>query len=243
MAPIVHDSVVKVYLINLDSRPDRLSVAQTQLSSHDIKFERIPAVSYLKLSEGNHAFVTPAIAAIWLSHMKAIDAFLASGSEYALVLEDDFIFKRSSLKLLHRNLHVGMDFLQLGFLTESILDSGIILLNNFKSSFFQGIARAATSWPVYNAGLLTKIRIREQIGSPRETVPCDIQAGAHAYVISREFAAAVTQMNDPIVFSTDAFFMTLGKMRTFNMRRLKRSCISQSNSSSSVNFRFRAFSN
>ena len=42
------DYFQKIYLINLDSRPDRLEHATRELSKYHIRFERFPAIKVLE---------------------------------------------------------------------------------------------------------------------------------------------------------------------------------------------------
>jgi glycosyl transferase family 25 len=89
------------YVINLDRDPDRWRHVSAQLSSAGIPFERIAAVDGRNLtfpipefSKRSYALlhgrqVNPFEVGCYLSHLAAMDRFLASGDECGLILEDD----------------------------------------------------------------------------------------------------------------------------------------------------------
>lgn len=91
-----------VYLINLDSSADRLAQASAELKKHNIEFERISAVDGRKLDvktfDGYNSVrsnlytgrdLIGAEIGCYLSHKKALETFVSSEHEYALILEDD----------------------------------------------------------------------------------------------------------------------------------------------------------
>ena len=91
-----------VYLINLDSSADRLAQASAELRKHNIAFERISAVDGRKLDvktfDGYNSVrsnlytgrdLIGAEIGCYLSHKKALETFVSSEHEYALILEDD----------------------------------------------------------------------------------------------------------------------------------------------------------
>lgn len=90
------------YLINLDSSTTRLMQADAELKKHNIEYERIAAVDGRKLDVPNYANYDSQKAwqamgrdlaggeiGCYLSHVKCVEAFLASDADYAIVLEDD----------------------------------------------------------------------------------------------------------------------------------------------------------
>lgn len=94
---------IATYLINLDGSDERLASATAQLQQHGIAFERISAVDGRKiptaeleqLYDKKRAIaymgrdLSPGEIGCYLSHIKAIQAFLASDADIAVVLEDD----------------------------------------------------------------------------------------------------------------------------------------------------------
>ena len=95
---------IATYLINLDGSSERLASATAQLQQHGIAFERIaavdgrkiPAAELEQLYDKKRAIqymgrdLSPGEIGCYLSHIKAIQAFLASNADIAVVLEDDF---------------------------------------------------------------------------------------------------------------------------------------------------------
>lgn len=101
-----------IYVINLDRSPDRLSIISNLLQMHGVPFHRISAVDGNDLSDpdalrdigrfsvdGGEVLSATQVA-ITRSHLKALGAFLESGTDYALVLEDDAFFDASLFRFL-----------------------------------------------------------------------------------------------------------------------------------------------
>ena len=94
---------IATYLINLDGSSERLASATAQLQQHGIAFERISAVDGRKiptteleqLYDKKRAIaymgrdLSPGEIGCYLSHIKAIQAFLASNADIGVILEDD----------------------------------------------------------------------------------------------------------------------------------------------------------
>jgi glycosyl transferase family 25 len=95
---------IATYLINLDGSDERLASATAQLQQHGIAFERISAVDGRKIptteleqlydKKRAIAYMGRDLSAgevgCYLSHIKALEAFIASDADIAVVLEDDF---------------------------------------------------------------------------------------------------------------------------------------------------------
>jgi len=94
----------RAYVLNLATARDRLSDMESRLAAAGLSYERIDAVDGRRLTlpipefdERRHRLMTgrrpiPAEIGCYLSHLKAIDAFLATGDSHALILEDDARF-------------------------------------------------------------------------------------------------------------------------------------------------------
>lgn len=91
-----------VFLINLDSSPDRLAVAQAALSGAGLTAQRVPAfdgrgvpLADLPLYDAAAALrgfgrvLVGGEVGCFISHRRAVQAFVDSGATYGLVLEDD----------------------------------------------------------------------------------------------------------------------------------------------------------
>jgi len=75
----------KVFVINLDRRPDRLESITKRLDLLGIEFERLQAIDGI---DNYH----PAIAACAKSHYNAIELSISRGHDRVLILEDDAYF-------------------------------------------------------------------------------------------------------------------------------------------------------
>lgn len=93
---------LSTYLINLDSSTARLEKADAELKRHNIAYQRISAVDGRVFDvaqfEGYNSAKSNAYTGrdligselgCYLSHKKALEAFVASTSEFGLILEDD----------------------------------------------------------------------------------------------------------------------------------------------------------
>jgi glycosyl transferase family 25 len=94
-----------VYVINLDRSPERLAAVEASAARHAIAFTRIAAVDGRTLTIAGHPGVDVARfetvngrslvageVGCYLSHVKALEAFLADGREIGLICEDDVDF-------------------------------------------------------------------------------------------------------------------------------------------------------
>jgi glycosyl transferase, family 25 len=99
---------LKTWVINLDRAPDRLQRIAARLDALGLPWERLPAVDARVLSPAQQALLdtagyrrkhgmdpVPGELGCYLSHVEAIDRFLASGADFGLVLEDDVKLKDS----------------------------------------------------------------------------------------------------------------------------------------------------
>lgn len=81
---IFHARCPQVYYINLDRRPDRLAAVETMLDQWKIPTSKRRRITAVDLPDHPRLGCS-------LSHIKAIEAFLASDSTTCIVLEDDFV--------------------------------------------------------------------------------------------------------------------------------------------------------
>lgn len=234
---IRHNCFVKAYVINLDSRPDRWADVIAQQSLLGLEIHRVSAVTNDTVVAS--PYVTPVIAATWQSHQKALQAFLKTSDEYALIMEDDFMLsKRWRKNRLNVGASLSADFLQVGFLITNSFDRVQLILSDALDCYLKMLRKLALTSEFLGSRLRQKLLIREQVGVPFTIVCNDIRAGAHAYVVSRNFAEAALRINSPEFLSTDAVYISVGWMRSFKVLRFRRSLIGQSNSESSINERF-----
>ncbi len=100
--------VVQTWVINLDRAPERLARISQQLQRLALPFTRLPAVDARALKSSQRAALdepayrrkhgmTPVLGELgcYLSHVQALQQFLASPARFALVLEDDVLLHDS----------------------------------------------------------------------------------------------------------------------------------------------------
>lgn len=91
---------VATYVINLDRSPERLAFMAGELEALGMPFARVPAVDGRLVSaetkvdrrlyhQRHGRDVRPGEIGCYLSHLAAMQAFLATDAEHALILEDD----------------------------------------------------------------------------------------------------------------------------------------------------------
>lgn len=111
---------ISFYLINLDSSVERLQQADAELRKHNIEYERISAVDGRQLDVKTYSNYDSVQAnklmgrdllggeiGCYLSHLRCIERFLASESDYVVVLEDDLEITSN----IHSALEAGIGWL------------------------------------------------------------------------------------------------------------------------------------
>ena len=104
---------LQTWVINLDRAPERLARIASQMERLGLPFTRLPAVDARALSHEQRGALdeaayrrkhgmTPVLGELgcYLSHVRAMELFLASEAEFALVLEDDVLLHDSLLAVL-----------------------------------------------------------------------------------------------------------------------------------------------
>lgn len=118
---------MKVFLINLDKRPDRLAFVKNQLDNQNIDFERFVAVDGSKMTLETQTLVDvkrfiieqkkePVIGEVGcaMSHRAIWQKMVDENLEYALILEDDITLSSDLSKLLKaESFYKQFDFLNL----------------------------------------------------------------------------------------------------------------------------------
>jgi glycosyl transferase, family 25 len=160
-------SMLPIFYINLDSRPDRMAFMEQQFSSLGISAERVAAVTteevpvalVEQIARPGHLWrLTTGDLACGLSHQKVWAAMLSRGLGEALILEDDAVLDKALLP-----------FLDEGHLQR--LKAGLIRLETRRQPVALGRSEA----------VIGDISLRE-LGSTHK--------GTAAYLISRDVAAS-----------------------------------------------------
>ncbi len=229
-----------VYVINLQSRPDRLLQISEKLASVNVPFSRVEACTPNGLTSD---YLSPSVHAIFESHMAVMRVFLESNSNFALILEDDASIDGAlNFEKYVLEMQEGIDFLQIGFLTNDLVDKFEIAYFNTKRRFSMAIYNAIRSispMAKMTISLGQRLVIQDHLRFSRGCVASNIQAGAHAYFISRRFAQGVLAISNIPFLAVDDLYMALGRMRTFTMLRLTSSIVGQGDFTSDVISRFK----
>ncbi len=108
----MNDSPIKHYFINLDRSPERRRFIERQLDDLELAGERIAGIDGTKLPEKVEGIdpdlyrrchgrtIRPGEIGCYLSHLKALQAFIDSGDRFAVVLEDDAVLLSSYKEVL-----------------------------------------------------------------------------------------------------------------------------------------------
>jgi glycosyl transferase family 25 len=125
-------SAIPVFVINLDGSQNRMDMISARLAAQKVAFHRVPAVDGRKLDLSGLAdddacrremgrSIQPGEVGCYLSHLKAMRAFVESGAEYGVVLEDDAIptadfapTLAALVPFLQANRHLQVDAINLG---------------------------------------------------------------------------------------------------------------------------------
>ena len=128
---------MKVYLVNLERRPDRLQEMTEQLNSLGIEFERIDAVdgNHIKNSTDyfspkrffleNRRNYVPGEVGCALSHINIWKKIVYENIDYALVLEDDVIITNKMTDFIDSTIYKNFDYLKIDF--EISVDGALLI--------------------------------------------------------------------------------------------------------------------
>lgn len=119
---------IATFVVNLDSRPDRLVTVGRRLRRAGLPFERLSAVTPDQVAERGVRRASPGLApgelACIASHLEIYDRVLHRGLPVALILEDDVVLSRSFVRQLRWTLvQLPTDWMicQLGWLSTEPL--------------------------------------------------------------------------------------------------------------------------
>ena len=218
-------SGLDIFVISLPNATDRLSLISSRLDLLGLKFEVVRGSVPADLNTPKISNITPTSDAVWHSH-RACAKLVAENNKPALILEDDAVLrvkKDDLLKMLEDLEEHNLDLIQVGFLTLNIFDGISILARNLYSFFVRNTIFANVFWIF---GLKEVQRSKRQFWRkkiPSQYVVNDVRYGGQAYFISPRFASVVLELNRPTFLSLDDFFVSLSKMKSFRMVRLKHS--------------------
>jgi len=218
---------IHLYVINLDRDVDRWNSVLNESSHSYLETHRVKAIDAHDLPSQD--FVAPGVHAAWLSHIKAMNAFLESGLEFAIIAEDDFQITRPSELLTHIETlsNLDWDMVQLGFLRPGIDTRIKLLIARVDRVFFNYLGILSQVPGFTNRKFSSRMRVRQSLATPRGFIIDDCQPGAHFYLVRRSFCQSILTLNNPQFLSIDDFYTALSRMRTFRMLRVKRNLVTQ----------------
>lgn len=211
-----------LYVINLERDAARWESVLQETTNSLFHTYRVDAINARDLPD--HDFVSSGVRAAWLSHLKAMKAFLESGEEYALIAEDDFhitnIYELLSCIEILKDLE--WDMVQLGFLKPGVDTKIKILLANTEGLIFNFLGKLSQLPRFSGTSFSSRMRVKQSLKIPKGFVVDDCQPGAHFYLVRRKFCHSISTLNSPQFLSIDDFYTALSRMRTFKMLRIKR---------------------
>ena len=224
------------FLINLESRPDRLVRANIEASKISAKVTLIVAVDGLANTERNSGLLTNSQQACFDSHRLAYLEFLRTNDSHALILEDDIeiVNKERFLRKLTLSEIKDFDLIQIGFLHMNLryrIDTKVLHLENWIFMIL---------WKVFskNSFLSKRFENRKRVARHRNSIKGfikdDFRAGAHCYLISRELAEFVLSLKEPFYYPIDGILSLIPHTNRFRVIRTTKSLAKQSNSPSSI---------
>ena len=232
---VVHPGL-DYYLINLQSRPDRLADARRMFQNLDAGFHRVEAIDANSLRDTNPFLSRPA-EACYRSHMEAIKKIAAGTKNFGIIVEDDF--EITNVKALHRQLDdvfdIDFDILQIGWLNNMLLDKILIKLQDWEADFFHALYLASKKNNYLKKKIGHRLRVvRNGSEYRRDFVTDNFKSGCHFYVISKNFAKLISDSNIEPIMPIDNLFATLSASRKFRILRTRKSYVTQSDSVSSI---------
>ncbi len=217
---------MRFYIINLARRPDRRERITTRLSYQDLDFSFIDAFDSESSCESlKSQYVSSGRDGCVKSHALAMQSFLQSGDDYAIILEDDAVLNENvdwpslTASLKSEMASTGLSYLQLGFLSEPYASTRV--RRGLKFLMRKTFVHKDTppSLCLTLGGETYKVILGES------------RAGTHCYVVSRSFAESAPAFNNPAWVSADGFFDRLasanGTTGYFLMGRMDESLAEQ----------------
>jgi len=218
---------VKLYVINLDKDVDRWESVREESAHTFLETHRVQAIDASDLSSQD--FVSPGVHAAWLSHIRAMNMFLESDSEFALIAEDDFHINRPAdlISFIKTLSSLDWDMVQFGFLKPG-LDTRIkIAVAHADSKLFSCLGKLSQIPGFTGRKFSLRMRVKQSLTTPKGFVIDDCQPGAHFYLVRRSFCQSISTLNNPQFLSIDDFYTALSRMRTFKMLRVKKNLVTQ----------------
>jgi GR25 family glycosyltransferase involved in LPS biosynthesis len=238
------------YVINLNTRPDRLHNVIKRFNSIGEEFERVEAITGDSQLEHYEKFIAPKnVVANWKSHLECYRKFLESDADVCLIFEDDVEFTgqfKNFLNQLRKQEHFDFDIFQFGYLGSK---SNFNPFRKFKDVFTHSVFKYMRSVlqlilqnkPSKVSDKLSKIIdvLKYRIVKSNEfqlngiIIPGFV-SGTHAYAISRDMAQHLLPYNNPTILGADLALQILSMSGNWNIYRTPKSLALQDATSVSI---------
>ena len=208
---------ISIRVISLEKRTDRLSRLRARLEPTGLQFSPLNAIdgSDPNFGDPSNGFLSPGLAANWLSHQAAYSELVSSNQKFMLILEDDADFSPNQFnrqqlenQVLLMDKH-HLDLLQLGFISH------LYRIWSPRGFLDYVIAKRAR-------------RIKKDKELKEVFVLNEFRAGAHGYIVRRSLAEKLIGKNLPAALASDYFLNSLAASgSSFRIARLFRSILEQ----------------
>lgn len=219
--------MISTHVINLHRRPDRLERVKARFAAVGIEVCQFQAIDSQSLettsTEGrSHQSTLSPMDACWLSHSMLADQISEGNDEYVLVLEDDALpLTGLNWPTLLERIPEAMSSANLGYLQLGFI------------SYFYRWSRTGVRDALNCALHRDKQRVL-RLDERRIAVVGSSRAGAHAYVVSRDFVRQTRRTRWSYMGSPDGYFDQMARAHGqdtgdefLSMARLRSSIVEQ----------------
>ena len=251
---------VKSYVINLPTRLDRKINSLKRISGIGQTPQIIAAISGDDVERLNYEGTAPRnVIALWQSHRKVWQHFLATNDDACFVFEDDVQFANGSSKVIASISRLDFntfDVLQIGFLPLN--SRWNYVLSEFLIYFRIKVSRIVIknliklfSFPILsNTRILKATSLRSKLVSRNLRIEeldeleqkidgnvillSEFRSGTHAYLVTRRGAQKLLDYNVPTILGADLAFQMLAISMSLRVLRLSSSVAGQDDTPVSV---------
>jgi GR25 family glycosyltransferase involved in LPS biosynthesis len=248
------------YVINLPTRPDRKTNSLKRISGIGQTPQIIAAISGDDVERLNYEGTAPKnVTALWQSHRKVWQNFLATNGDACFVFEDDVQFADGSSKVIASVSRLNFntfDVLQIGFLplnsrwnyalSEFLIYSRIKILR----TLIKNLAKLF-SYPILkNTRIIKLTKFRRKLMSRKISIEeleeieqkidgsvlllSEFRSGTHAYLVTRRGAQKLFDYNVPTILGADLALQMLAISKSLRVLRLSSSVAGQDDTPVSV---------
>jgi GR25 family glycosyltransferase involved in LPS biosynthesis len=238
------------YVINLNTRPDRLQNVMKRFNSVGEEFERVEAITGDSQFEHYEKFIAPMnVVANWKSHLECYGKFLESDADVCLIFEDDVEFTDQFelfLNQLRKQEHFDLDIFQFGYLGSKLKFKTFrkfkdVITRFMFRSIHSGLQLILQNKPSKVLDKLSKIvdvlkyRIDQSNAFQLNGIIIPgFVSGTHAYAISRDMAQHLLSYNNPTILGADLALQILSMSGNWNIYRTPKSLALQDATSVSI---------